>query len=69
MKVSRTLWRDYRQLIEESPSQLPAETTGAFQAALGRWQEITETHFVTPQVFSPSLQRHGGIWLYRRLAR
>lgn len=60
---------EYRNLIKESPGLSPSKRVAAFRLALSKWYYISRRHFDGPQAANRNMERHGGIWFYRRLAK
>lgn len=57
---------NYRKLVKESPTRSAAERGEEFRDALRQWGDLQGDYFDGPQYASHSMERHGGVWLYRR---
>ncbi len=56
----------YRRLLKDVPDQSRVDVVAGFRAALQDWNKLGELHFTGPYAASPSFERYGGVWLYRR---
>ena len=66
-KFRSSFLSDYRELIKDSPNRSTARRISGFRLALSKWYYITRRDFDGPQSANHALERHGGVWLYRRL--
>ncbi len=62
-------WKRYRELIKEA-SEIDdrSERIRLFQDALADWSSLCKTRLADSQPANYRMQRHGGVWLYRRLS-
>lgn len=58
----------YRQLVEDAVTLgSRQERVEAFRTALADWRRLNAEIFSGPQAANPNMERHGGVWFYRRL--
>jgi hypothetical protein len=68
-KLRSALWSEYRELIRTPPEDMSRqERIERFREALRKEQQISGMLFAGPQAAQPRMERHGGVWLYERIA-
>ncbi len=65
-RLRSAFWRDYGKLIDQSSSESKPDLVNDVRVALRNWDKITNTLFDGPQAAGQNMERHGGVWLYRR---
>ena len=67
-KIRKHYWNGYQELVSRSGTFSERDRRIAFQDALTDWRELTGELYGGPQGSSHTLERSGGVWLFRRLA-
>ena len=49
------------------PVEVDITDWNSIQDALAQWRNLGNPPFTGPRAANPSLHRHGGVWLYRRI--